>query len=453
MKRFSLLIGAALLSLAAMAEGYQVNLQSTKQSGMAHTGAALKLGAESMHFNPAGLGFMDKALDLSAGVSGVISTVTWENGGKMASTSNPISTPMYLYAGFKIVGGLNAGISVTNPYGSTMDWGKNWAGAALVQDIALKSFSIQPTLAYKVGDKLSIGAGAMIFLGDFSLSRALIPAGGLESLRPLGQVVPSVNPILDALKDLPAASTTLSGDAKPRVGFNVGVMYDLNDQWTVGVSYRSKVAMHVNEGNAVLDYASKEKIDQLNQILTQVGKGKLPIPEFDKATFSAELPLPSNLNVGVSFKPDSRWLITAEGQYVGWGAYEELAVNFDRPVFPDGSSSLKAAKNYSNTIIIRAGAQFAAIDRLDLRFGMYFDQSPVKDKYLNPETPSMNKLGTTAGMSFRPIDRLSIDFAVSYVTGFGREGSYPLTSQPTPVFSGHYTASAFTPSLGVSYGF
>ena len=55
----------------AAAEGYQVNAQSTKQAGMAHVGAAMKLGAESMHFNPAGLVFMDKDIHLSAGVAGV----------------------------------------------------------------------------------------------------------------------------------------------------------------------------------------------------------------------------------------------------------------------------------------------------------------------------------------------------------------------------------------------
>ena len=51
--------------------GYQVNAQSTKQAGMGHVGVAMKLGAESMHFNPAGLVFMDKNVDLSAGITGV----------------------------------------------------------------------------------------------------------------------------------------------------------------------------------------------------------------------------------------------------------------------------------------------------------------------------------------------------------------------------------------------
>ncbi|MDE7459746.1 MAG: outer membrane protein transport protein, partial [Paramuribaculum sp.] len=46
-----------------MAEGYQVNTLSAKQLGMGHVGVAMKLGAESMLFNPAGLAFSDKTLD------------------------------------------------------------------------------------------------------------------------------------------------------------------------------------------------------------------------------------------------------------------------------------------------------------------------------------------------------------------------------------------------------
>ena len=73
-------IALACLSMLPMsyaaAEGYQVNAQSTKQAGMGHVGVAMKLGAESMHFNPAGLVFMDKNVDLSAGITGVFAMVS-----------------------------------------------------------------------------------------------------------------------------------------------------------------------------------------------------------------------------------------------------------------------------------------------------------------------------------------------------------------------------------------
>ena len=68
----------------------------------------------------------------------------------------------------------------------------------------------------------------------------------------------------------------------------------------------------------------------------------------------------------------------------------------------------------------------------------------------------MNKLGITAGLSFRPIEAMSVDVAFSYVTGFGRDGSYTDTDlilgQPR-VFGGHYEATALMPAIGVSYAF
>lgn len=67
MLKKTILAGAmALAILPAAAEGYQVNTLSARQNGMGHTGTALKLGAESMIFNPAGLAFDAKTLDLRA---------------------------------------------------------------------------------------------------------------------------------------------------------------------------------------------------------------------------------------------------------------------------------------------------------------------------------------------------------------------------------------------------
>lgn len=445
------------------AEGYQVNAQSTKQSGMGHVGAAMKLGAESMHFNPAGLAFMDKNIDLSAGISGVFSDFTYTKDSYKHKSDNSPSTPMYLYAGFKIYDFLAAGVSVTTPYGSAMNWGSTWSGSYLVQDIALKSFSIQPTLSWKIMDRLSVGAGMMVMFGDFSMSRALIPAGGLEGFRPLAPLAPpamGITKFLDKYKDTNAASAELAGDAGIRLGYNVGAMFDVNDKITIGVSYRSKVKMKVNEGKANLIYANEAELkgmfEAVNKLLGAAGKPAIPfpVPPLDKGTFSAELPLPSNWNVGVSYKPIDRLLLSGEVQFVGWSAYENLNVQFTEEVL--GGYSINAAKNYKNTRIYRVGGQFAATNRMDVRLGVYFDESPVKDDYLNPETPSMNKLGLTTGLSFRPLTNLSVDMALSYVTGFGRDGSYtdidPATKKPR-TFSGHYDVYAFTPSIGVSYAF
>ena len=44
MKRLVIVVLASILSMTVFAEGYQVNLLSTKQTGMGHVGTGMKLG-------------------------------------------------------------------------------------------------------------------------------------------------------------------------------------------------------------------------------------------------------------------------------------------------------------------------------------------------------------------------------------------------------------------------
>ena len=463
----------------AAAEGYQVNAQSTKQAGMAHVGAAMKLGAESMHFNPAGLVFMDKDIHLSAGVAGVFTNASYETADKTYSfdADSKASTPLYLYAGFKIYDNLAAGVSLTTPFGNGIRWGDNWKGAHLIQEINLKAFNIQPAVSWKILDNLSIGAGLMMEFGNISLSRALIGPGAMSGLADgliaqnpaLGALIPeSVKETMAKYDDVSAASVALKGNSDIRFGFNVGAMYDINEKWTVGVSYRSKVTAKVKEGEIALAYANETEFNNLlNQVNGLIGmlppsvtedlglpEGGIQVPPLNRGTFRAELPLPDNWSVGVTYRPTVRWTVSGEVQFVGWGAYDVLNIYFS-PSDELGQYDIHATKQYHNSRIYRLGGQFAATDRLDLRMGVYYDESPVEDNYLNPETPSMDKLGITAGFSFRPDAAWSVDFAFSYITGFGRDGSYTdtdLLGQPR-TFGGHYKAYALMPSVGVSYAF
>ena len=154
---------------------------------------------------------------------------------------------------------------------------------------------------------------------------------------------------------------------------------------------------------------SYNELENVNTLLAQAGSmlpdgsglpKKIELPALNTGTFSSELPLPSNLNFGVTYYPTKRWTVSGEVQFVGWGKYDALDVSFS----PSSLSvyNMHADKKYKNSFIYRAGAEFAATNRLDIRFGAYFDQTPVEDEYLNPETPSLNKLGIPAGLSRVP---------------------------------------------------
>ncbi|MCM1225404.1 MAG: outer membrane protein transport protein, partial [Lachnospiraceae bacterium] len=180
MKKILLCLVAAASAMTAAAEGYQVNTLSAKQGGMAHTGVALKLGAESMYFNPAGMAFMDKTFDASAAINGVAATAKATHNGHTYETDNKVSTPMFLSAGFSIYDNLKAGVSFYTPYGSGINWGENWPGAILNQKVNLAAYTIQPTVSWKITPKLSVGGGLCISWGTVDLSKGLVSPTTLD---------------------------------------------------------------------------------------------------------------------------------------------------------------------------------------------------------------------------------------------------------------------------------
>ncbi|MDE6450877.1 MAG: outer membrane protein transport protein, partial [Odoribacter sp.] len=378
MKKFFLFLLAGVLWMPVFAEGYQVNVLSARQTGMGHVGTGMKLGAESIHFNPAGLVFMRNYVDLSAGVSAISAKAEYRHEGYSAATDNPLSSPIYAYAAYKIYDNLAAGISLNTPYGNSLKWPKYWAGCQLIQEIALKSFVLQPTVSYKITDKLSVGAGLMLAIGNVRLSRAVMSAQDFQGVGMLlNELLPAAYPgkeqMIGTIRDnyYPPATATLNGKAHLRAGVNVGVLYDFSEKVSVGVSYRSKVKMRVKEGEAELEYVNRT-VEELMAVLGKVevnGARPLAIPKYDQGTFRAELPLPSNTTLGISYRPTDRWELAFDLQYVGWNAYDSLNVYFNQAEL--GIAPIRAKKDYKNTVAVRVGAQYKTTERLLLRTGLY----------------------------------------------------------------------------------
>ena len=397
-------IAALSVSLYAAAEGYQVNTLSAKQGGMGHTGVAQKLGAESMYFNPAGLGFMDKTLDLSASVNAISATAKAKVNDTWYETDNGISTPLMISAAFNIYDNLKAGINIYTPYGSSIDWTVNWPGAVLNQSVDLATYTVQPTVAWRITPKLSIGAGLMVSWGNVDLNKGLVIPSTLDAmLQGMGSDARFNNTM--------PASVNLTGNADVAYGFNIGAMYDINKKWTVGVNFRSKMTMKVKAGDAKVSYA--------NEIARNILEPKLGL--INEANFKAEMPMPSVLTFGVSYRPLDALLLAFDAQLTGWSTYKTLNINFLDPAVSSYDQHL--VKDYKNAWAFRLGAQYALTGRLDLRAGFIVDMAPVNKNYYNPETPGMTKIEPSLGLSFRPLPSLSIDLAMLYVAGVGEKGA------------------------------
>lgn len=470
MKKYSLISLLALASLSAQAEGYQVNTFSPKQEGMGHVGVAMKLGAESNIFNPAAVAFSNKTLELSAGVSAIsaLGSCTYE--GKKYETDNGVSTPFNVSAAFRIYDNLYAGLSLYTPYGSSINWGENWPGAILNQSVDLKVFTVQPTVSWRVLPNLSVGAGLMIGWGSVDLNKGLVTPESFDRFLPIAGML-SGTQMPSTIGNVVPASVNLTGDTQLALGFNVGVMYDINTRWTVGVSYRSKMNMKVKKGIARVSYAANDKISQ------ELLGGSLDL--LNSTNFAAEMPCPYVLTFGVSYKPIDKLILAFDAQLNGWSAYKQLDIEFDNLAEYDQHLT----KKYKDAWTFHLGGQYSLTERLDLRAGVMLDLSPVNREYYNPETPGMTKIEPSVGLSFRPMAQVSIDFAFMYVFGTGADGvvgSYDnllakkanpaldqlaqarpelapvvagLKMPETGEFKADYMTRALIPAIGVSYSF
>ncbi len=477
-KKSLAVVAACAISLPAFAEGYQVNSQSARQAGMAHTGVALKLGAESMLFNPAGMSFMDSKFDISFGASLIKSKVKYHNGNNEIETENPLSTPLYGYIGYKPCKNFAFGVSITNPAGNSLKWPDSWAGSTIIQDISLKAFSVQPTVSYKFGNIVSIGAGLMIDFGSFNQNKALVAQGTFDQLGALAGSLAQMNPAMGAMAQMigslpqsDLANIELSGKSKVSYGINVGAMVNVSPKVTLGVSYRSKVNMNVKEGEAKITYANEtakgvietfanfdiaslagklppavaSQID-LNSIVGQQQQLKF-ISALDGAKFEASLPIPSILNAGVGYKPIEGLTLTGELQYTFWSAFKELVVKFDEST---GNYAISSKKAYDNSFAIRIGGEYVISNFATVRLGGYVDTTPVHTDNYNPETPGATSFGATAGASLSPVKFMAIDLTLAYLAGQKTYGSY---TDGDKTFAGEYQKSAFIPAIGLRFKF
>lgn len=414
MRKIFFLMVLALASAVTYAGGYRVGVQGQRALAMGHTGVAVVNSAELGFFNPAGLVYLENKLTISAGASAIFSDVAWQNQetGEIARTDNPVGTPFYFNASYKLKDWLALGLSVYTPYGSTVKWEKDWAGSHLVNDIELRAIYIQPLVSVQVADWFSLGGGPIFVTGavnfNRNLNRTLTDEEGNRS------------------------NVTIDDSGVNAFGWSASALFKATEDLKIGVNYRSEIMMDAEDGEADFENIPNS-----------------PMTQFNDTKFDATLPLPAELTLGMSYQFDDKWLFAFDYNLVFWGVYESLDVDFADPNIPDSSNP----RNYEDAATWRFGAQYTATDKLVLRAGYYYDESPVQKGYFAPETPRNDSMGFTAGLSLDVTSKLTVDASFAYIRFDEVDASYDYyteNGQQVP-FGGTYKSVAFIPGLGVTY--
>jgi len=398
----------SIISKILLAGGYQINIQGIKQNGMGYIGTSLALDASTVYFNPAGMSKVKTKFSFVAGVSGVFANTTFQKeypSDYQARTDNPLSLPFHFYGSYLISEKVAVGIGVSTPYGNSLKWGDTWDGRYLISDLSFHAINIQPSISYKINEIICLGAGFNYSTGTVELSKML--------------------PLANSNGE---SKSILSGNTS-NFGYTVGILVNPTQKLSIGAMYRSKIDMEMKNG--------KVEFNVPNSL-----SNNFPA----NAKFDSKLPLPANLNIGISYKVNEKFLIGFDINYVFWSTYDSLIFDFN-----PNTTTVEDSRNprlYEDAPVIRFGVQYNYSEKLILRGGFYYDKSPVKDNYLNPETPSTNQVGITFGTSLKLNYKLSLDASCIYLIGLEREATYSPTN-----FGGKYKSITVLPGIGLSYNF
>ena len=411
----SLVVAALSVTAATQAQagGYRVALQGQKALGMGHTGVAMSDSSEVIFFNPGAMTALENDFDLSAGVTLIDSVIKYQNeaANVSAENDNPIGTHVSFYIAQRHDEKLSYGIGVYTPYGNVVEWEKDWEGSHLVNNIELHAIYLQPTIAYKLSDNYSFGFGPTIVSGTVKFNRNLSTS------------------LVDQHGD--RSNVTIEASNVTGTGYNLGFLAKPSSDLSVGISYRSKV-----------DLSARGETADFENIPTSLHN-----TYFD-TTFNADLVLPAELTVGVSYQLSADTVLAFDINRTYWSAYKNLDVQFN-----NGAGLSLNPRNYNDANIFRFGAQHKMNDDLTLRAGVYFDNSPIGDGYYTPETARADSMGITAGASYKVSKQMELDFSFLELIFDEFNGSYDYYDQSGTLisFGGDYKSSVTAIGFGLNY--
>jgi long-chain fatty acid transport protein len=385
------IVAAVLPSAAALAGAFFHEAQSIRSAGRASAGvSAAADDAGTIFFNPAGMTRLSGP-EVEVGSSLLLPRGEVENRGSTAQTPGtggavvPVTGPRdgdpygpaimpHAYAALPLMDRkLWFGLGISAPFGLVTDYEEDWFGRYDSTKSELTTIDVAPTLAFKLTDWLSAGAGLDVQHADATLENA----------------VP--NPTA------PGGPTSAT-DGRFRaegddwsVGFNVGLLVEPTPRTRIGLHYRSAIE-HEIEGDATLSGLAPP-LDGLNGT---VGA-------------SAELNLPAMASFGVAHEVTPELTLLGHISWYGWDTFDEIRLKFD-----DGRADVVEPQNYRDTWAIGLGAEYRLSDAWTLRGGVSYDQTPTSNSFRNTRVPDGDRYWIAIGASYELSDRIGFDVAYGH---------------------------------------
>jgi long-chain fatty acid transport protein len=403
------------------AAGFSIFEQGARGMGFAGAFTAVADDPSAIFHNAAGIAFL-KGKNVYLGATLVSPSFDFVGddpfpGAGVAETSSSllVTVPTFYYS-HQFSESLVFGLGVHSPFGLETAWENpdRFTGRFLSQRADLKSLSLNPTAAFKLQDRLSLGVGFDFRLAQVKLRRR----------------VPSVNPFTQKVADI--ASAELQSDWSTGFGFNVGFLAKPSEDWSVGIAYRHKVKVEFG-GSAVFNQVTTgySTFDAL--VAAALPNGATPL--------ATEVTFPGIFSGGLAYRRDD-WTISAEADWFQWSTFDRLDLVFESR--PDLSQSIP--EEYQNSWQYRLGIERRIGRTWAVRGGYFYDTTPVPPESVSPLLPDSSRHGFCVGGSWTN-GRVRFDLGSWYLKGKDRSTEGVNRDH----YDGTYKPSAIT--LGASFGY
>lgn len=346
-------------------------------------GAAAAEDATTVFFNPAGMTRIPTQFVAAANI--IKPTFTFKNEGSTHSTGTALIgnyggdagvtklVPNMYYV--KKIDKLALGIGINAPFGLATKYDNRWVGRYHAIESDLSNININPSGAYRLNEKFSVGGGINIGYAHAKLSNAI----------DFGSIIVVAPQNADGF-------VKLQGDAWG-MGWNLGILYEFSKQTRVGAAYRSKVR-YTLEGTA--------KFSNVPGVL-------LALPNFKNDNISARLTTPDSLSMSFFHSFNPRWSIMGDVTWTNWGTFDELRIRFD-----NGRADSVVTTDWKQVFRYSLGTTFTPNKNWTFRAGTAYDQAPVpSNRRRTARIPDADRLWLALGAGYGFTDALT--FNVAYV--------------------------------------
>ncbi len=416
------LLALPLLAVPASlsASGFAIESQGARAMGFAGAYVAQAADPSAIYYNPAGIGFLKgKQLYLGGAVSGLSTDFTgsgpYPPTGTLESSDRGLALLPTVFYSQQVGQRTVIGLGVDRPFALHSKWQSpaTFTGRFVCLECEIQSWSINPTVAYKLADRLAVGAGVDVRLSKFKFTRRLTA---------------EPNPFPEPTD---VASLTLDSETSTGVGFDVGLLASPNENLSIGLSYRHKVT---------IDHTAQASFAQVltgNQDVDAAVAAALPAAQTATASFT----YPGSIAAGVAYRR-GYWTVEADVQWMLWSSFDSVKL-----AFSDSSAyDTVLPEDWSSTWRGALGVEYLIADRWEVRGGFGYDHSPAPTPTISPFIHDADRYTFGAGGSWK-YERLRIDLDARYLA-FRDSSTLGLSRYG---YDGTYQSHSF--QLGASLGY